>query len=150
MFHDQSGDKRAEIISLYENANWQDYAIKVHALKSTSLTIGAEALSAHSAHRQSKYHRNHADCRHNTEHTLTQTNLVIGDDIKPFFYHTISPPINMVFRKNSRQAIFSVLLCKGNAGLCFLVCVQQKHCFAMVLPSFWRSLLPPARYHLAA
>ncbi len=46
MFHDQSGDKKAEIVSLYENANWQDYAIKVHALKSTSLTIGAEALSA--------------------------------------------------------------------------------------------------------
>lgn len=46
MFHAQSGDKRAEIIALYEAANWTDYAIKVHALKSTSLTIGAEALSA--------------------------------------------------------------------------------------------------------
>ena len=32
--------------SLYESANWTDYAVKVHALKSTSLTIGAEALSA--------------------------------------------------------------------------------------------------------
>lgn len=46
MFHTQSGDKKAEIIALYEAANWPDYAIKVHALKSTSLTIGAEALSA--------------------------------------------------------------------------------------------------------
>lgn len=46
MFYAQSGDKRAEIVSLYESANWTDYAVKVHALKSTSLTIGAEALSA--------------------------------------------------------------------------------------------------------
>ena len=35
----------AELIALYEAANWKDYAIKVHALKSTSLTIGAEELS---------------------------------------------------------------------------------------------------------
>ena len=46
MFCAQSGSKKAEIVSLYEDANWADYAIKVHALKSTSLTIGAEALSA--------------------------------------------------------------------------------------------------------
>ena len=46
MFSAQSAEKRAEIISLYESANWADYAVKVHALKSTSLTIGAEALSA--------------------------------------------------------------------------------------------------------
>lgn len=46
MFRAQSGVKRAEIASLYEEANWTDYAVKVHALKSTSLTIGAEALSS--------------------------------------------------------------------------------------------------------
>ena len=46
IFCTQSSEKRAEIVSLYESANWADYAIKVHALKSTSLTIGAEALSA--------------------------------------------------------------------------------------------------------
>lgn len=45
MFHDQAQEKRAEIVSLYEGDNWKDYAIKVHALKSTSLTIGAEELS---------------------------------------------------------------------------------------------------------
>lgn len=45
MFYDQEAEKRAEIISLYERADWKDYAIKVHALKSTSLTIGAEELS---------------------------------------------------------------------------------------------------------
>ncbi len=47
MFQSQSADKKAEIISLYETANWADYAVKVHALKSTSLTIGAERLSAY-------------------------------------------------------------------------------------------------------
>lgn len=45
MFCSQSAEKKAEIISLYENANWPDYAVKVHALKSTALTIGAEQLS---------------------------------------------------------------------------------------------------------
>ncbi len=46
MFLAQSEGKRGEIVSLYEAGNWADYAIKVHALKSTALTIGAEALSA--------------------------------------------------------------------------------------------------------
>lgn len=46
MFAAQSEDKRAELAALYESANWADYAVKVHALKSTSLTIGAESLSA--------------------------------------------------------------------------------------------------------
>lgn len=45
MFRDQAPKKRDEIISLYEEADWKDYAIKVHALKSTALTIGAEELS---------------------------------------------------------------------------------------------------------
>ncbi len=45
MFCEQSGEKKSEIASYYEAASWADYAIKVHALKSTSLTIGAEQLS---------------------------------------------------------------------------------------------------------
>lgn len=45
MFHDQVEKKSAELTALYEAANWKDYAIKIHALKSTSLTIGAEELS---------------------------------------------------------------------------------------------------------
>ncbi len=45
MFHGQSDAKKKEISSLYEAENWPDYAVKVHALKSTSLTIGAEELS---------------------------------------------------------------------------------------------------------
>ena len=45
MFRSQSVDKKAEIINLYETANWADYTVKVHALKSTSLTIGAERLA---------------------------------------------------------------------------------------------------------
>ena len=46
MFCAQGQEKRAEINALYESENWPDYAVKVHALKSTSLTIGAEQLSA--------------------------------------------------------------------------------------------------------
>ena len=45
MFYSQSEAKRDEIVALYTDANWKDYAIKAHALKSTSLTIGAEELS---------------------------------------------------------------------------------------------------------
>lgn len=45
MFCSQSGEKREELTTLYKAANWEDYAVKVHALKSTSLTIGAEELS---------------------------------------------------------------------------------------------------------
>ena len=46
IFCAQSEEKRKEIAALYESADWENYAIKVHALKSTSLTIGAKTLSA--------------------------------------------------------------------------------------------------------
>ena len=46
MFYAQSVERRGELAALYENADWEDYTVKVHALKSTSLTIGAQALSA--------------------------------------------------------------------------------------------------------
>ena len=45
MFYSQAEQKKAEIISLYDTANWTDYTVKVHALKSTSMTIGAEQLA---------------------------------------------------------------------------------------------------------
>ena len=45
MFCDQSADKRKEIIDLYDAEEWKEYAVKVHALKSTSKMIGAEELS---------------------------------------------------------------------------------------------------------
>lgn len=47
MFCAQGEEKKDEIVSLYEADNWADYAVKVHALKSTALTIGAEELSAY-------------------------------------------------------------------------------------------------------
>ena len=47
IFYSQGKEKMEEIDALYEAANWKDYATKVHALKSTSLTIGAEQLSEH-------------------------------------------------------------------------------------------------------
>ncbi|MCI8816262.1 MAG: response regulator [Angelakisella sp.] len=47
VFYAQGQEKLDEIAALYEAANWKDYTTKVHALKSTSLTIGAERLSEH-------------------------------------------------------------------------------------------------------
>lgn len=45
MFHDQRAEKTEELNRFCETANWTDYGIKVHALKTTALTIGAEELS---------------------------------------------------------------------------------------------------------
>lgn len=45
MFCSQAVDKRAELVSLYETADWNNYTVKVHALKSTAMTIGAERLA---------------------------------------------------------------------------------------------------------
>lgn len=45
MFCSQAEEKKAELIDLFETANWKDYTVKVHALKSTSMTIGAEQLA---------------------------------------------------------------------------------------------------------
>ena len=41
------GDKRQVIENAYETENWNDYETYVHALKSTSLNIGAVTLSEH-------------------------------------------------------------------------------------------------------
>lgn len=46
MYCEQSSEKRKEIEELYQRQDWAGYAIKAHALKSTSLTIGAEEFSA--------------------------------------------------------------------------------------------------------
>lgn len=45
MFSSQREQKSREIAALYDEADWVEYAVKVHALKSTSLTIGAKELS---------------------------------------------------------------------------------------------------------
>ncbi len=47
MFDSQAEEKKQELEDLYKAGNWADYAVKAHALKSTSLTIGAEGLSAY-------------------------------------------------------------------------------------------------------
>ena len=40
-------DKREVLDKAYAEESWQDYQTYAHALKGTSLTIGAEELSAH-------------------------------------------------------------------------------------------------------
>ena len=44
-YADKGPKKLEEIKNLYEKKDWANYVIEVHALKSTSLTIGAEKLS---------------------------------------------------------------------------------------------------------
>ena len=39
-------DRCEELAALYASENWPEYRVVVHAIKSTSLTIGAEDLSA--------------------------------------------------------------------------------------------------------
>lgn len=46
MFCSQGAEKRKEMVTLYENRDWDGYAVRVHALKSTARTLGAEELSA--------------------------------------------------------------------------------------------------------
>ncbi|MBO5489738.1 MAG: Hpt domain-containing protein, partial [Eubacterium sp.] len=45
MFCDSMLETKAEILSAKATENWLDYATHVHALKSTSLTIGSVPLS---------------------------------------------------------------------------------------------------------
>ena len=45
MFCDMSKDKKEKIQVCYEQENWEDYTVLVHALKSTSLSVGAKKLS---------------------------------------------------------------------------------------------------------
>ena len=39
-----NSDKREELNSLFEAADWGNYRIRIHAVKSTSMTIGAREL----------------------------------------------------------------------------------------------------------
>lgn len=45
MFCDMSKDKEEKIRACYEQENWENYTVLVHALKSTSLSIGGKKLS---------------------------------------------------------------------------------------------------------
>lgn len=45
VFYDSIPEGLAEIRSLYDNEDWKNYTVKVHALKSTARIIGAEELS---------------------------------------------------------------------------------------------------------
>ena len=45
MFCDMSKEKSEKIQVCYEQENWEEYTVLVHALKSTSLSVGAQKLS---------------------------------------------------------------------------------------------------------
>ena len=45
VYYEQAQKYKKQLPEYYEQSNWQDYAVIVHAIKSTSLTIGASVLS---------------------------------------------------------------------------------------------------------
>ena len=45
MYYSQAEEKRQELETLFQNQDWKDYTIKVHALKSIMKSIGANTLS---------------------------------------------------------------------------------------------------------
>ena len=45
VYYEQAQKYKKQLPEYYEQSNWQDYAVIVHAIKSTSLTIGAAVLS---------------------------------------------------------------------------------------------------------
>ncbi|MCR4806255.1 MAG: response regulator [Lachnospiraceae bacterium] len=45
IFHDSIDEKSSEIKDLYDNKDWKNYTVKVHALKSMANIIGASSLS---------------------------------------------------------------------------------------------------------
>ena len=45
LFHSSYASKAAQIQDFYAKEDWKEYAIQVHALKSSALTLGAEELS---------------------------------------------------------------------------------------------------------
>ena len=44
-YYSESKEKQTELSSYFDNQDWANYTIKVHALKSASRTIGADGLS---------------------------------------------------------------------------------------------------------
>ena len=91
MFHDQAEEKRAEIISLYEKANWADYAIKVHALKSTALTIGAEELSGRAKELEQAGKAGNEEYIHKNHPLLLQMYEQVCESIKKYLSGSGSP-----------------------------------------------------------
>ena len=45
IFHETAGDKADEIRTYYNNKDWENFTVKVHALKSSARVIGAKELS---------------------------------------------------------------------------------------------------------
>lgn len=61
-----SGDKREVLEREYSKESWDKYMVHMHALKSTSLTIGAEKLSEHA--KAMEHAAGDADCTYIREH----------------------------------------------------------------------------------
>ncbi len=72
-------ERSREIEAYYKASDWNNYKILVHALKSSSKTIGANELSAHAAFLEgSAEEGNEEDIRENTAKLLNEYKLVAG------------------------------------------------------------------------
>ena len=61
MFYDSIEEKYNELENLFNSNDIKNYAIKIHALKSTARLIGASELSAQAAHLEKSANENDAD-----------------------------------------------------------------------------------------
>ncbi len=74
-----NGNKHQVLQDAYESANWTDYMINVHALKSTSLSIGAKELSEHAkAMEQACKDNNPAFVHANHESLMNEYETLLG------------------------------------------------------------------------
>lgn len=80
--------KKKQIQELFENKNWNDYTIMVHALKSTSLGIGAKGLSEMAKEQEKAGKENNTDYIESHHETLMENYGKVLDAIasnKDFF-----------------------------------------------------------------
>ncbi len=93
MYHEQGAGRNEQLAKLYAEENWKDYAIAVHALKSNSRGIGAEALADMALQLEMAGKENRADYirEHHGEllekHTALLHALAVNSFLYPDGYH---------------------------------------------------------------
>ena len=70
MYVQKGKDKREYIQKLYESGDWKNYIIEVHALKSTSMTVGAAKLSELARELEGAGKEQNYDLIHEKQNTL--------------------------------------------------------------------------------
>ena len=88
MYHTQGAGRNSQLEQLYKEENWKDYAIAVHALKSNSKGIGAEALAELALNLEMAGKENRADyiLEHHEELIEKHNELLHALADNPFIY----------------------------------------------------------------